>query len=169
MRRVVIASCLLLALTACRSQEPIEPTPTPKPTATTTSAADPDLKPPTLPAQARKNTPEGAAAFVAYWVKTFNYAARTGDVEPISQASFRCKACNSYVSALKGVAARGELSKSDLWNLRSTLVTRDERIYEVSAKIKIRTSSGLSVEQIGFRIRSGSPSYLIDIYRISSE
>lgn len=143
MRRVVIAGCLLLALTACRSQEPIEPTPTPKPTSTTSSTADPDLKAPTLPAQARKNTPEGAAAFVGYWVRTFNYASATGDTRLLSASSASsCAACGRYVSTFRKVYDRGGYFRGGDWRIDN-----------------IELQSGGQTTVVYCRLRADAPEY----------
>lgn len=143
MRRVVITSCLLLALTACRGQEPIEPTPTPKPTTTSSSAVDPDVKAPTLPAQARKNTPEGAAAFVAYWVKTFNYASATGDTNLLSRSSFSsCAACERYVSTFREVYGRGGYFRGGDWRIDN---------------IELQSGAGTTV--VYCRLRADAPEY----------
>ncbi len=168
MRRTVVTICALLTLAACRGPEPIEPTPSPEPTGTTTAAPDPTVTEPTLPDQARRNTPEGAAAFVGYWVKTFNYAARTGDIRPIERVSEDCNACRPYLESLEEVASQGDLATRDLWDLRRTLVTRNGAVFEASATIRTRSSTGAKVERIGFRLRPGDSPRVIDLYRIES-
>ena len=40
-----------------------------------------------MPAQAKENTPEGAAAFVGYYDKVLNHASNTGDVTELSRLS----------------------------------------------------------------------------------
>ncbi|MGA8850675.1 MAG: DUF6318 family protein, partial [Aeromicrobium sp.] len=64
---------LAFALAACSSDpQPREPDPTSATRPSSTST------PPTMPAQASEDSPEGAAAFVNYWVTVSNYAAATG-------------------------------------------------------------------------------------------
>ena len=59
----------------------------PKEPKRTATSATPTATPPTMPAQAKEDTPEGAAAFVKHYIDVFNYAASTGDVEELSRLS----------------------------------------------------------------------------------
>ncbi|WP_332662819.1 DUF6318 family protein, partial [Aeromicrobium sp.] len=87
---IVLAA--LLTLGACSSDpEPKEPK--------RTASATPTATPPTMPAQAKEDTPEGAAAFVKHYIDVFNYASNTGDVEELSRLSSPdCKGCQSYIT-----------------------------------------------------------------------
>ncbi len=58
MIRFVVAALLLVVVAGCSDPEPVEPSATPTPTITV----------PTMPAQAKENTPEGAAAFVNHYI-----------------------------------------------------------------------------------------------------
>jgi hypothetical protein len=99
MRRFGLALGALIVLSACdRAPTPIEPTT--KSSASSASPADTTstLKPPELPAAAKRNDETGAANFVAYWVKVSNYAAVTGDVELLRSISTpNCVGCNRYI------------------------------------------------------------------------
>ncbi len=68
--RLAIAVLLLLVAAGCSEPEP-EPR---EPTAT--ASATPTVAEPTMPAQAKENTPEGAAAFVHHYIDVFNYAVK---------------------------------------------------------------------------------------------
>lgn len=155
MRRVVIISCLLLVITACRSQEPIEPTPTPKPTATTSSAADPDIKAPTLPAQARKNTAEGAASFVGYWVQTLNFASRTGDTRQLRRISDEdCGGCTSYAELFEKTYADGGFFRDSDWSIRKLKIKQGGSEHLILARVT--APPGTYRKSAGQPVRNGT-------------
>ena len=73
--RVVAALLALVVVAGCGGDpEPKEPKSVP------TASTTPTATPPTMPAQAKENSPEGAAAFVKHYIDVFNYASNTGDV-----------------------------------------------------------------------------------------
>ena len=79
MRSIALAIAALMLVASCADDpEPIEPTASP--------SAKPTAAPPSMPEKANADDPSGAATFVRYWVSTFNYAAQTGDTEPIETA-----------------------------------------------------------------------------------
>ncbi len=73
MRRLGLACAALIMLSACSGEPtPIEPKAKASESSTAPSAgATSTLKPPTLPAAAKRNDETGAANFVNYWVKVF--------------------------------------------------------------------------------------------------
>ena len=89
MRLIGLTCAALVMLAACSGEPtPIEPTSKPSPTKPASSAGGTSsLEPPKLPAAAKRNDETGAANFVLYWVKAFNYAARTGDTELLREVS----------------------------------------------------------------------------------
>lgn len=107
---IVLAA--LLALSACSS----DPLPKePDPTATT---ARPTGTPPTLPAQAKQNSPEGAAAFVKHYIDVFNYASNTGNVEELSRLSApACEGCQRYIRLYRDTYEAGGYFKGSDWKL----------------------------------------------------
>lgn len=106
-----------LVLTGCSSDpQPRDPTPSPTPTSTAT--------PPPLPPQASEDTPEGAAAFVSYWVEVSNYAAATGDVDELSRISDPdCSGCQSYIDLYRDTYEAGGYFRGGDWELGEVTVT----------------------------------------------
>lgn len=102
----------LLVLGACTSDpQPKEP----KPSATT---ATPTASPPSMPAQAKEDSPEGAAAFVKHYINVFNYASSTGDVEELSRLSSpECEGCQSYIKLYRDTYAAGGYFRGSDWKL----------------------------------------------------
>ncbi len=100
-----------LVLTGCSSDpQPRDPTPSATPTPTAT--------PPSLPPQASEDTPEGAAAFVSYWVEVSNYAAATGDVDELSRISDPdCSGCQSYIDLYRDTYEAGGYFRGGDWKL----------------------------------------------------
>ncbi len=111
MLRLVVAASLLVVVAGCSDPEPKEPKPTPSATPTVTA--------PTMPAQAKENTPEGAAAFVDHYIDVFNYAASTGDVEELSRTLRRrsAKAARSTSSSIETPTRGGGYFKGGDWTL----------------------------------------------------
>ncbi|MCW2839552.1 MAG: hypothetical protein JWR55_1035 [Aeromicrobium sp.] len=111
---VVVA---LAMLAACSSDPaPVEPDPSP----TATASSTPTIAVPTMPAQAREDSPEGAAAFVKHYVDVFNYAAATGDVDELSELSSPdCEGCQKYIDEFRSIYARGDRITTHLWTLSS--------------------------------------------------
>ncbi|KAA1398237.1 DUF6318 family protein [Aeromicrobium ginsengisoli] len=102
----------LLTLGACSSD------PEPKEPKRTATSATPTATPPTMPAQAKEDTPEGAAAFVKHYIDVFNYAASTGDVEELSRLSAPgCKPCKRYADKFRAIYAKGDRISVRLWDL----------------------------------------------------
>lgn len=105
---IVLAA--LLTLGACTSD------PEPKEPKRTATSATPTATPPTMPAQAKEDTPEGAAAFVKHYIDVFNYAASTGDVEELSRLSSPdCKGCQSYIKLYRDTYKAGGYFKDSDW------------------------------------------------------
>ena len=88
MRSIALAIAAVLLLASCSDDpEPIEPT---------TSPSSERIAP-TLPSKAEKETPDGAIAFVAHWIATFNFAVNAGAVEGFKTLNEPgCEGCKSY-------------------------------------------------------------------------
>jgi hypothetical protein len=144
-----IVLAVLLTLGACTSDpEPKEPKRTP------TTSATPTATPPTMPAQAKKNTPEGAAAFVKHYIDVFNYAANTGDVEELSRLSSpKCKGCQSYIKLYRDTYEAGGYFKGSDWVLSKFELERNERTATVFVHAEsepgTRQGSATSKQQLG--------------------
>ena len=107
MRSFALAIAMLLLLSSCTDDPgPIEPKPSaPKATA------------PSPPAQVRQDTPEGAAAFVSHYIEVLNFAARTGNVSPLTAlTSPRCDGCREYIGLYKDVYAAGGNFEGGEWS-----------------------------------------------------
>lgn len=109
MLRLVVATSLLVLVAGCADDpEPKEPKPT--------ASATPTATAPTMPAQAKENTPEGASAFVAHYIAVSNYAASTGDVEELSRLSdSKCEGCQKYVTLYRDTYKAGGYFKGGAW------------------------------------------------------
>ncbi|HJR90194.1 MAG TPA: DUF6318 family protein, partial [Aeromicrobium sp.] len=136
MRRLALACAALIVLSGCgRAPTPIEPSATasdpgrsPEPTSS--------LKPPTLPAAAKRNDETGAANFVAYWVKLANYASQTGDTEQLRRISSpSCAACDDYIHLYEETYADGGYIKGGLDKLSAVEVERGSDEQFVRARV----------------------------------
>lgn len=107
-----IVLAVLLTLGACSSD------PEPKEPKRTATSATPTATPPTMPAQAKEDTPEGAAAFVKHYIDVFNYAATTGDTRRLKALSSDCAPCESYAKEFEDTYARGDYFSDDLWSMK---------------------------------------------------
>lgn len=139
MLRLVVAASLLVVVAGCSDPEPKEPKPTPSATPTVTA--------PTMPAQAKENTPEGASAFVAHYIKVSNYAASTGDVEELSRLSDpKCTGCQEYIKLYRDTYKAGGYFKGGDWRIGSLSLNFDPAETQVETHMsappsKYRTSS----------------------------
>ncbi|AXT85390.1 hypothetical protein C6I20_09460 [Aeromicrobium sp. A1-2] len=155
-----IVLVVLLTLAACSSD------PAPREPASGASSATPTTTPPTMPAQAKLDSPEGAAAFVKHYIDVFNYAAATGDVDELSRLSDPdCEGCQRYITLYRDTYEAGGYFKGGEWNLSelrmryrlpqtlaTTTVTTDESRYrdtgsseeKIDPPDKAKVSFGLS-------------------------
>ncbi|VXB37545.1 DUF6318 family protein [Aeromicrobium sp. 9AM] len=135
-----IVLAVLLTLGACSSD------PAPKEPKRTSTSASPTATPPTMPAQAKEDTSEGAAAFVKHYIDVFNYAASTGDVEELSRLSSpKCEGCQSYINLYRDTYKSGGYFKGGKWTAsKFTLETGDSETYATttitSGRNRFRTS-----------------------------
>ena len=158
---VVVA--LLVLLGACQQPEVLEPEPS--------ASAAPSTSPaPTMPAQAREDSDEGAVAFVAHWIETFNYAARSGDTESLREMSEDCQACASYAETIEADLRSGDLPKGDLWDFRDALVEPGaERDWQVVARIDAVTTDGPEVFTLGFDLDYSQRFQIARLYVVEEE
>lgn len=154
-----IVLAVLLTLGACSSD------PEPKEPKRTATSATPTATPPTMPAQAKQDTPEGAAAFVKHYIDVFNYAASTGDVEELSRLSSPdCEGCQSYIKLYRDTYKAGGYFRDKAWSLSKLQPSSEGNSWLVLATAKagagtIRTSRGSAERDgeafessIGFRV-----------------
>jgi hypothetical protein len=79
-----------------------------------------------MPAQAKEDTPEGAAAFVKHYIDVFNYAASTGDVEELSRLSSPdCEGCQSYIKLYRDTYKAGGYFRDSGWMLGDLRLQQD--------------------------------------------
>ena len=128
-----IVLAVLLTLGACSSD------PEPKEPKRTATSATPTATPPTMPAQAKEDTPEGAAAFVKHYIDVFNYASNTGDVEELSRLSSPdCEGCQSYIKLYRDTYKAGGYFKDfglDVSDVRVEIADeRDRRVSRSTSK-----------------------------------
>jgi len=143
MRRLALACAAIIVLSACgRTPTPIEPTTKASaPAATSTADSSSTLKPPTLPAAAKRNDETGAANFVLYWVKVSNYAAHTGDTAILRQISDpTCDTCKRYIELYEKTYDAGGYFRGGTQALRS--VTAEKGTTEFFLLCELETSAG---------------------------
>ncbi|MBC7630399.1 MAG: hypothetical protein H7290_02805 [Flavobacterium sp.] len=71
-----------------------------------------------MPAQAKLNTREGAAAFVKHYIDVFNYASNTGDTTELRRLSSpMCEGCQSYITLYERTYKAGGYFKDSDWKL----------------------------------------------------
>jgi hypothetical protein len=136
MRRLALACAALIVLSACdRAPTPIEPSAKASERGRSSEPTS-NLKPPTLPAAAKRNNETGAANFVAFWVKLANYASQTGDTEQLrSVSSPSCAACNDYIHLYEETYAAGGYIKGGMDNLSAVEVERGSDEHFVRARV----------------------------------
>jgi hypothetical protein len=155
--RVVAALVALLVVAGCAGDpQPKEPKPS------TTVSASPTVTVPTMPAQAKEDTPSGAAAFVKHYIDVFNYAANTGDVDELSKLSSpKCDGCQSYIREFGSLRAKGKLIVGPLWKLTKVEVTTTKNPLQVTTGVNARVGAGAKRYKFDFTL-SNSPPFEID-------
>jgi hypothetical protein len=146
-----------VALGACSGDpQPREPDPSATPTSTAT--------PPPMPEQATEDSPEGAAAFVDYWVDVLNYAAISADVEPLRAISdAQCHSCQSLIDSLASPPS-SEAPQLPAWEIMSV----EPSITEVTATIAVLEEDGRSQYTLRFQLATSPPRRLSDLRRAES-
>jgi len=149
-----IVLAVLLTLGACSSD------PEPKEPKRTATSATPTASPPTMPAQAKEDTPSGAANFVNYFVATFNYAARTGDAAPMMDSAPSCEPCKKYAEDFERLGTSDRAAK-DVWTVEDLSVGASRNPIELDAKVNV---AGEGVSELTFVLNSNAPFEIRDIY-----
>jgi hypothetical protein len=116
--KFVAALLALVVLAGCGGDpQPKEPKTSPSASA----SATPTVSAPTMPAQAKKNSPEGAAAFLRHYVGVLNYASRTGDITELSRlSSQKCVGCQRYISLYRDTYRAGGYFKDSDWSFKES-------------------------------------------------
>ncbi|MDP9461134.1 MAG: DUF6318 family protein [Actinomycetota bacterium] len=111
LRTATIALLVGTALLSGCSQRQEASTTLPSASAAPTTSAEalPPLGPPNLPmpTEARAKTPEGAEAFLRYYMEVYNHAQRTVDPTYMRQLSSGCELCTALADTLQSDAAAG--------------------------------------------------------------
>ena len=130
--RVVAALLALVVVAGCGGDpEPKEPKSVP------TASTTPTATPPTMPAQAKENSPEGAAAFVKHYIDVFNYASNTGDVTELSRLSSpKCDGCQRYIKLFRDTYAAGGYFKDSGWKIVDSKVESDTSAFSITTSIR---------------------------------
>lgn len=153
------AVALLLSLLSCsRAPEIRDPEVQPTPSSSTPPT------PPTVPAQARESTDEGAVAFASYWVDTFNYAAITGDEKTLRQLSRQCDSCLRFADSIRDLKP-SERPEGPSWRIRSMVVSRDDVATDVKFGLVLL---GGERSTVAFEMTPDAPFTITDLYRVGS-
>lgn len=140
MRVATVTIVLLLTLGGCGTSE--RPAPS-EPTSVTTTV--PSKAPPPIPAKAESFAPEGASAYLAYYVTLLNHAAATGETRPVAEASSPdCGGCSDYISFYGETHRRGGWLRDRMWRVLELDLDFDRRRgAESKAVATIEISAGL--------------------------
>lgn len=159
--RVLVVLAALLAMGACGGDpQPKEP----KASGTASSSTSATLAVPTMPVQAKENSPEGAAAFVKHYIDVFNYASNTGDVTELSRLSSpKCDGCQSYIKEFESLRTAGKLIDGPLWKLTTVEVTTAKDPLQVTTGINARVGAGTKTYKFDFTISDGPPFKIFDV------
>lgn len=164
MRAFAAVALTVVLMSACGGDPtPIEPTATAsKPTATLAApTADTTLKPPTLPKVARQNDSTGAANFVAYWVRAFNYAASTGRTSVMRRYASECVACTAYADDFEALP-REKLVTGNAWTITTVETQRTSVGFNVETVIRAKGET--KQYPLTFVLRSDNPFRLVHIF-----
>lgn len=170
---LVLLSCV--GLVACGTG-PAGPSPSPPPTTPASATASPSpsavakpvYKPatatskalnvpvPVMPEAAKRETPEGAKAFVGYWVAMLSYAYETGDVRRLrSLAASTCTSCDSIPADIEHEASayswqEGGRVTAPSVEARPTTTTGSATVVAqlVQYPYKLRSSQGAVVKAV---------------------
>ncbi|MBA4609366.1 hypothetical protein H1W00_12845 [Aeromicrobium sp. Marseille-Q0843] len=131
---------LALTMSACGEDDP----PPTEPTSAATTPANPDATLPPMPAVAQEFTPNGAATFVAHYVRILDYASKTGDVEELARLSSpSCEGCTRYVDLFRSLYRNGGGAEGRDWTRSATeLRFQRDKAAETLATTTLRISAG---------------------------
>ena len=176
-RRFSSLACLgaIIFVGACGDDpEPLEPT-----TSSPTAAPSPSLEgdgPPPMPDLATEDSEAGAIAFVEHYIDVFNYAANSGDVEPLRALSHPdCEGCESYASSFEEQYEAGGYNEGLEWEINSSatlddfveiVVTSGPYEYLENEQVELRTITSAQHE-VGFELGDDPTSRIVlDMYAV---
>ncbi|MCW2801415.1 MAG: hypothetical protein JWQ70_2887 [Aeromicrobium sp.] len=135
----------LLVVGACGSD------PQPKePKSTATASATPTISVPTMPAQAKENSPEGADAFLRHYVDVLNFASRTGNVSELSRLSSpKCVGCQRYIALYRDTYKSGGYFKDSDWTFSGSKLEVGD--YETYLDVHVTAPKG------HYKVAAGEP------------
>jgi hypothetical protein len=113
----VSAAALSISLAGCGGDPSPKPLPDPPSTSQTT------LTPPAMPQAAKGSSKAAAAAFVRFWVRTLNYAGKTGDTAELREiTSTGCSECMAIPGLIDKVYKAGGHIDGDGWRVDTATV-----------------------------------------------
>jgi hypothetical protein len=161
MRRFATAFAAITLVAACaNSPEPIEPK-TDVSTPAKSARPAPSATPPTLPKIAKRQDATGAANFVLYWVKAFNYGASTGDTGPMREHAKGCSVCTKYANDFDRLPP-SKLVRGQSWTLSDISVEDGRRISHVNTTVQARNED--RTYPLTFVVKKASPYELSEIF-----
>ena len=155
--RTIIAAAMFsfaLALVGCSDPQPKEPD---GPTATPTQVA------PTLPEAATEDSEEGAVVFVKHYIELLNYAANTGDVKPLREASDpNCEGCTSYADYYVSVYEQGDTIVGINWLPSKSAASKIRNGFAVTIDVDAKEPANKAVVyHLYFEVSSVSEPHVI--------
>ncbi|MGA8988745.1 DUF6318 family protein [Aeromicrobium sp.] len=157
-----IVLVVLLGLTACSSE------PVPREPEASASSATPPATLPSMPAQAKKDSPEGAAAFVKHYIDVVNLAANSGRTKPMLSLSHECAPCDSFAMAFSDEPTGDQRFTGKLWSLKRIVASSDRAPLIVRAELAVREGRESNPYAFAF-ILSESPPYKIQDIRMADK
>lgn len=142
-------------LSGCSERQEASTTlPTPSAAPSTSAEALPPLGPPDLPmpAEARAKTPEGAQAFVRYYISLINRTSTVMDAAPLRDLSNRCEDCHRIATYTEKDAAvgyhyaGGEMTVTDMGKPLMTDTTAEMAVAIDQARLSVLDGTGQPTE-----------------------
>lgn len=110
-RLAAVALCLpLLAAAACSGDDSTEPDGAPSSSSNASQA-------PTLRAEAKATSLDGAEAFARHWVEALNHASTSGDTTYLRTLGMGCKACSAMADGIDELYVAGGRLESSGWRV----------------------------------------------------
>lgn len=117
-----------------------------------------------MPAQAKEDTPSGAATFVSHYIDLLNFAANTGQAQSMLEKSEGCRPCDSYAAEFTREPPDGQRFAGKFWKLTDASVSRTRNPIEVETKVSVREGRATRPYTFVFVLTKAAPFSVTDIY-----
>lgn len=107
----------------------------------------PGASAPPMPEKAAESDASGAKAFVGYYVDIVNYAADTGDTEPLDAAAKDCAYCQQFSAVYDDMYTNGGSFDGKLYALKGVEVDEKESSARAVATVKARNAATFRISK----------------------